>query len=93
MRFAIFVLRDDPDFAIFDVEVGNPPVGKRDEYDCAGVFEVEVGGVSFYKNELGYVLCIEGSGEKGAQAILSGDLADQHSGNPAPINTLWRPNS
>ena len=54
MTFAIFVLRDDPDFAIFDVEVGNPPVGKRDEYDCAGVFEVEVGGVSsFYKNELG----------------------------------------
>ena len=37
MTFAIFVLRADPDFAIFDVEVGNPPVGKRDEYDCAGV--------------------------------------------------------
>ena len=95
MIFAIFSLRDDPDFAIFDVEVGNPPVGKRDEYDCAGVFEVEIGGVSsFYKNILGkYVVCIQGSGELSAQAILSGDLADQLSGNPAPITTLWRPNS
>ena len=55
------------------------------------MFEVEHADVSFYKNELGYkVVCIEGSGEKGAQAILCGDLADQHSGNPAPITTLWR---
>ena len=95
MRFAIFKLRKNPySPAVFDVEAGNPPTGKREDWDCAGVFEVIDGGVSFYKDERGnYVLCIDGSGEKDAPAILAGELADQHSGNPAPINTLWRPNS
>ena len=40
MVFSVYVLRDDPDYAIFDVELYNPPVGSAHEYDCAAVFEI-----------------------------------------------------
>ena len=87
MRFAIFTLRDDPDFAIFDVDVGKPPIGDREDYDCAGVFEVTP--AAFYVERDRRVLLIDGSGELGAQAILVGNWADQHSGNRAPLTQLW----
>ena len=43
MIFSIYQLRDDPDMCIFDRELDNPRIGASIEYDCAGVFEVEVG--------------------------------------------------
>ena len=42
MIFSIYQLRDDPDMCIFDRELDNPRIGESNEYDCAGVFEVEV---------------------------------------------------
>ena len=42
MIFSIYQLRDDPDMCIFDRELDNPRIGESNEYDCAGVFQVEV---------------------------------------------------
>ena len=39
---AIYVLREDRDYAIFDVQLGNPPVGDPENYDCQAAFEVYV---------------------------------------------------
>ena len=40
MRIAVYVLRDDPDYPIFDIELSDPPVGEPREYDCTAVFDV-----------------------------------------------------
>ena len=39
---AIYVLREDPDYAIFDVELAYPPMGDPEDYDYQPAFEVYV---------------------------------------------------
>ena len=43
MIFAIYAMRSDPDWMIFDVDVGKPEVGERKDYDCVAVLYVDDG--------------------------------------------------
>ena len=100
MRFSIYALRADPDWAIFDQEIAtssplfeherpHPPIAPLDEYDCAGVFEVE-GAEFWWKPETGS--CCLGVLDEwmlNAQSVLCGDFTDKDSGNTARITQLW----
>ena len=91
MRFSIYVLRDDEDFAIFDRNMGDPPVGEAHEYDCAGVFECEDPGAQIYRTATQdrSVLGLVDEWRLEAQSILCGDFTDKDSGNTAKITKLW----
>ena len=96
MRFSIYVLRADPDWAIFDRQIANsplfehegPPIAPLDEYDCAGVFEVE--GAAFWWHQDGSCrLGVLDEWMLSAQSVLCGDFTDKDSGNTASITKLW----
>ena len=90
MRFSVYVLRDDPDYAIFDVELLDPRSGHRIECDCAGVFEVEEGAQFVWNNtERGCGLMVVDEWVVFPQQILLGDFKDPDTGNVAPIVRLW----
>ena len=46
MRFSIYTMRENPNFVIFDRQLGSPAFGEADDYECAGVFKVD-GNVKF----------------------------------------------
>ena len=94
MIFSVYVLRNDPDYCVFDVEVGDPPVGQRHEYDCAGVFEVDgavfdLQGFAFAYTDNGCILGVIDDWKLNAQAVLCGDFTDAATKNTAPIKRLW----
>lgn len=90
MIFSIYLLRADPDFAIFDREIGNPEIGYPDDYDCAGVFEVEVGASVYWRQDGSCVLGdFDDEWRLNAQSVLCGDFTDKDSSNTAKITQLW----
>ena len=92
MRFSIYVQRDDPDFAIFDRELGSPPVGVSADYDCTGVFRCVELGVLLLWNQNGFPHCAISVADEwmlGAKSILNGDFTDHRTGNTAKIKKLW----
>ena len=90
MIFSIYVLRSDPDFAIFDRALVPPPIGEEDEYDCAGVFSVDdQGAVFFWANDGTCQLGVVDEWRLNAQSVLYGDFNDRDSGNRAKITRLW----
>ena len=90
MIFSIYLLRADPDFAIFDREIGNPEIGYPNDYDCAGVFEVEVGASVYWRQDGSCVLGdFDDEWGLNAQSVLCGDFTDKDSGNTAKITQLW----
>ena len=90
MRFSIYVLRSDPDYAIFDRQLADPPIAPIDEYDCAGVFECEDPGARCYwRQDASCHLGVVDEWMLGAEAILRGEFTDKDSGNTAKITQLW----
>ena len=98
---AIYVLREDPDYAIFDVELANPPVGDPEDYDCQAAFEVNVdqdGQPDFAWEHLdprnpkaGYAILLRpDSCRLGAQQMLCNDFQDAGSGVELPVRVLWQ---
>ena len=104
MTFAIYVLRSDPDFAIFDRALpggGLPPsLVDQNDWDCAAVFETQDKDAVLCwladdqgKYDPGHVvLCVNDSYMlKSAQAILCGDYTDSNNnGATAKIEVLWQ---
>ena len=97
MIFSIYQLRDDPDMCIFDRELDNPHIGESSEYDCAGVFQVEVGAdivvsVSPWRTEAPGPTVVLGKLDAWrltASAIRRGDFTDKDSGQTAHMIQLW----
>ena len=97
MIFSIYQLRDDPDWCIFDRELDNPSIGESNEYDCAGVFEVEAGAdivvmISPWIPENPgptFALLKLDAWRLTAGAIRCGDFTDKDSGQTAQITQLW----
>ena len=97
MIFSIYQLRDDPDMCIFDRELDNPRIGESNEYDCAGVFEVEVSAdivvsVSPWIPEDPGPTVVLGKLDAWrltASAIRRGDFTDKDSGQTAHMIQLW----
>ena len=90
MLFSIYVLREDPDYAIFDRALVPPPIGEEDEYDRAGFFAVEDQGASFsWTNDGSCHLGVIDEWMLNAQSVLCGDFTDKRSGNTAKIRKLY----
>ena len=98
---AIYVLREDPDYAIFDVELGNPSIGDPEDYDCQAAFEVYVdqdGQPDFAWEHLDphnpkgsyAVLLRPNSCRLGAQQMLCNDFQDARSGVELAVRVLWQ---
>ena len=97
MIFSIYQLREDPDWCIFDRELSNPRIGEANEYDCAGVFQVEAGAqisvlVSPWIPEDPGPTVVLGKLDAWrltAAAIRRGDFTDKDSGQTAHMMQLW----
>ena len=51
MTFSIYIFEDNPDLAIFDRDLPEPFLGCGDQYNCAGVFEIQDGGELEYLHD------------------------------------------
>lgn len=84
MKFAVFVLRDDPDVAIFDIALRDTTikdaetsviVHNRHEYDCVAVFEVSDDRARFHRlpHSEGIIIGIVGEWAFNAQELLASE--------------------
>ena len=88
MVFSVYVLRDDPDYAIFDVQLYNPPVGERHEYDCAAVFDLQKGAF-FWQQDGSCIIGVIDDWRLHARQVLCSEFTDRDSGVTVPIKRLW----
>ena len=101
MDFAVYVLKDDPDFAIFDVDLSAGVIvgATREEWTPVAVFSCDDGEGHFYwpadaagnyppgtEAVFGKLDCWRFV----AQELLTGVYVDRDSGQEAPIKCLWR---
>ena len=82
----IYIFRGDPDLAIFDRELDEPILGRFDEYNCTGVFEVQDWGEHEYLHETfrgacWFVCNTDPEYQLTAQAVLTGEFTDPHRGH------------
>ena len=95
MIFSVYVLRDDPDYVIFDRQLSDPPIGRAGEYDCAGVFHC--GGESAdirrtFEDEF-HLYCMTDTGFRvSAYSLLTNDFTDRDKDEvslKAGVKRLW----
>ena len=94
MIFSVYVLREDPDYAIFDTQLGNPPLvgSESSDYDCAAVFECEDNRARIVTDaEKGPFVGVisERPWRLFPPALLCGDFTDREVNIDAPIKCLW----
>ena len=94
MIFSVYVLRDDVDYAVFDHELPHLTIGTLEDYDCAGVFQVDAPARRWFgslegPNPHGAAVGVIDEWMLDAQALLFGDFRDQRAGVDAPVKMLW----